>query len=110
VERAPTLPLSYPEALRLAARSFGNDYVVVEDQTIERSWGWVFSATSPQHARSGALEDMIVGLGCTLVDRLDGSVHSFDSSGPPSYWADEYERRRRRRRWLSALRGLLSRR
>ena len=60
--------------LNAAAQGESIEIVLLDEQTMERDWGWIFIYDSKQHLESGALEDMLFG-GPLAVMRDDGAAY-----------------------------------
>lgn len=67
--------------------------VMLDDQTIERVFGWVFRYNSRQYLESGDFMDMVPGVGPLVVFRHDGSAEFLTTSKPADRSLDEIEER-----------------
>jgi hypothetical protein len=56
--------------------------VIGDEQTQEKSYGWVFFYQSRGYAENGDPSAMLIGNGPVVVLRRDGSVHQFGSALP----------------------------
>jgi len=97
----PTVPsptgLTRDEALAIARRAVaaepnGDELVVLEDQTLERSFGWVFFYQTEPYLRTRDIRFMRPGIAPFVVDRFDGTVTFLTSSLPPDVAIDDFER------------------
>ena len=62
-------------------RSQGIDAVILDGETIEEPFGWVFFYQSRAWAERGEVSGLLVGNGPILVTR-DGSTHSLGTGEP----------------------------
>jgi len=65
---------------------------VLDDETIERPWGWVFFYDSSKHLETGRLSDRLAGNAPYIVDRHSGRLHSTGTAKPIDEYILEYER------------------
>jgi hypothetical protein len=69
-----------------------NRCVILEEETIEREWGWVFFYQSKKYVTSGDVEDMLVGNAPYIVNKknvqllLTGTAYDID------HYINEYEK------------------
>jgi len=75
-------------ALRVAG---GNDLVLLEDKTIERSFGWVFFYDSRKFLDTHDRLHALLGNAPLIVDRRDGSVHLTGTARPIQFYIERYE-------------------
>ena len=54
--------------------------VLLMDSNLESDFAWVFFYDSAKHVETGSYADALVGAGPILVDKADGTVHSFGSA------------------------------
>jgi hypothetical protein len=74
------------------ARPEGLDLVVIDDETIERDFGWVFFYESRRFLEAGRLEDKLAGNAPYIVDRRSGVLHITGTAHPIEYYISHYER------------------
>ena len=93
---------------RPADLPLGDELVLIEDDTIERDWGWVFFFTSRLWRDTGDPRYENHGEGPLIVNRYDGSVHTTGTSHPSEYYVTRYETEfaRNRQGWLLVLMDL----
>jgi hypothetical protein len=86
----------------------GDELVLVDDDTLEREWGWVFFFASRRWRETGLAALRHEGEGPLIVNRFDGSVHGTGTSRPSEYYVTRYETEFRRDRdgWLLVLREI----
>lgn len=82
-----------------SARSFisalqvegGNDLVLLEERTIEKSFGWVFFYDSRKFLETRDPLQALLGNAPLIVDRRDGSVHLTGTGRPIEFYIERYE-------------------
>jgi hypothetical protein len=86
----------------------GDELVLVDDDTLEREWGWVFFFASRRWRETGDPAYHSEGEGPLIVNRFDGSVHVTGTGRPSEYYLTRYETEFRRDRdgWLLVLREI----
>ena len=86
----------------------GDELELVDDDTLEREWGWVFFFASRRWRETGDPLLQSEGEGPLIVNRFDGSVVGTGTGRPPEYWVTRYETefRRDREGWLLVLREI----
>jgi hypothetical protein len=72
----------------------GDELVVIEEETIERPYGWVFVYNSRQYLETGQFRYMLAGNGPIVVERADGSMHQLGTALPMEESMRLYEERR----------------
>lgn len=50
------------------------DCCIIEDETLERAWGWVFFYQSKEYIQTGDLQYMLAGNAPYIVNRSSGKV------------------------------------
>lgn len=75
------------------ARTLGVELVILADQTIEFSTGWVFFYQSRSYIDRGAISDAIVGNAPLIISKRDGAVHVTGTALPIEDYIHEFERR-----------------
>jgi hypothetical protein len=66
-------------------------FVILDEHTIERSWGWVFFYDSRKHHETGDFQYMIAGNAPYIVNRFDGSMHVTGTARATEHYIAEYE-------------------
>src|SRR5262249_42839338 len=86
----------------------GDELVLVDDDTLERDWGWVFFFASRRWRETGEPALRNEGEGPLIVNRFDGQVVATGTGRPSEYFVTRYdtEFRRNREGWLLVLREL----
>jgi hypothetical protein len=69
----------------------GNKWVVIDEYTIEKKYGWIFSYNSQKFLETGDYSYSVVGNGPVIVNRKTGEVEEI--AGGPFYKKnlEEYE-------------------
>ena len=83
----------------------GDELVLVEDDTLEREWGWVFFFASRLWLETGDPVLEHHGAGPLIVNRYAGTVHATGTDHPSEYYVTRYETEfaRDREGWLLVL-------
>jgi hypothetical protein len=79
------------EATRLARASVPSEYVLLEEETLEESFGWVFFYQSPEFVRTGDFRDALVGNAPIVVLR-NGDVHATGTAHPLEHYIERFRR------------------
>ena len=96
---APQGPITRQQATEIARGAIsglkeGTEFVLFEDETVEKDWGWVFSFGTKAYLQSGNPMDIVPGTGPLVVEKEDGDYSFLSTSLPPDLAVAEYERRR----------------
>jgi hypothetical protein len=97
-------PLTKVEAREIAANELKQKsppddlFVICDEETIERLFGWVFFFQSERFLRTGEFRDRLAGNGPIMVNKYDATIEFGGTAMPPEYWIKEYERRRTSKR------------
>ena len=68
------------------------ELVILDEQTIETDFGWVFFWTSKEYHETGDFLYAIAGNAPLIVDRRDGSVHATSTADPVEKIVADYRR------------------
>jgi hypothetical protein len=68
---------------------------LVEEETIEKDFGWIFFYNSKEFLEDHNLSYMLAGNAPIIVDRHDGSVHKTGTAYSINHYIKEYENKRR---------------
>ena len=95
----PGGPITRERAVEIARAAIaplkrGTEFVLLEDQTVEKDWGWVFRYGTRKYAETRDPRAVIPGTGPLVVDRADGATTFLSTSVPPDRAIAEYEKRR----------------
>ena len=74
--------ITFEEAKQIALDRIGPDCALIDDATMEKSYGWYFCYQSKAYVQSGDFRDMLIGSGGFIVEREDGDVFEFGSAYP----------------------------
>jgi hypothetical protein len=91
--------LTINEALEIVSKRLhqmshsGDLFVVVEKNTIEKPFGWVFFYNSNRFVETGESRYRLAGNGPVIVNKHNGSVEFLGSSKPPFEIVAEYEQK-----------------
>ena len=69
-----------------------DELIVYSDETIERSWGWVFFHGSRQWRDTGDSDYALAGNAPVFVERDSGRVSYAGTANPVQYYIDNFER------------------
>lgn len=69
----------------------GDAEIVVNDDIVERDYGWLFTYTTAAFRRTHDLRHVLFGAGPVLVLRKDGSIVEFPSTVSPEQALSQYE-------------------
>ena len=67
---------------------------VVESETEEHDFGWVFYWTSREYLETGEIRYALGGNAPLIVDRNNGSIHVTGTARLTSEYVDEYRKKR----------------
>ena len=92
----PAGPVTKAQAQELARKSVSGrkpdtEFVILEDQTLEKDFGWVFRYANKEYADTRDPKTLIRGLGPVIVERETGAVHKLPTSLPPDRAIREFE-------------------
>jgi len=68
----------------------GLELILLNDATIERSFGWVFFYDSKRHNETRIIRDAVAGNAPIVVTR-DGSLHETGTAEPLEVYLDKFE-------------------
>ena len=80
---------------RLENRSYpgvSKDLVLLDEETIERPWGWVFFYNSKRFLETQDFLHALAGNAPYLVNRHTGEVRSTGTAYPAQHYIAEYEK------------------
>jgi len=77
--------------LRDSGEGERNDIVIVDDETSEREFGWVFFYNSRKHVETGDVLFGLVGNAPLIVDRHTGKLHVTGTGLPTECYIRAYE-------------------
>lgn len=68
------------------------DLAIIESDTIEGDFGWVFFYQSKKCLESGDFSDALVGNAPLLVSKRDGSLHETGTAEPVEFYIENFKR------------------
>lgn len=71
-------------------QSANDDFVIVENDTIETDFGWVFFYNSKQYLESGNISHALAGNAPIIVDRLTGEIAETGTAHDIDYYIQRY--------------------
>lgn len=71
-------------------RAAGEPLDIMKNQTLERSFGWVFFYNTQKYVETGEMKYMLGGNAPLIVDRINGHVHETGTAEPIEFYIDEY--------------------
>lgn len=88
--------LTKTEALELVAKKLqqlspDNPFIVVDEGTIEKPYGWVFFFNSKKYLETKEISDALAGNGPVIINKHDETVEFFGTFKSPSEFITEYE-------------------
>ena len=68
-----------------------DQYVILEEETIEKEWGWVFFYQSKKYIESGDIGEMLPGNAPYIVNKKNGRLHVAGTAEDIEYYINEFE-------------------
>ena len=65
---------------------------LIDSETIEKPFGWVFFYNSKKYLETQSFSDMIVGNAPILISRKDGAMHETGTAEPVEYYVENFEK------------------
>ncbi len=89
---------SKQRALEIARKSLselkpGTEFVIQEDKTVEKDFGWVFLYTTRKYLETKDPRTLIPGAGPLVVERAGGTTQYLPTSLPPDKAIEEFDKR-----------------
>ena len=69
----------------------GDRLVVLEEETIEKEYGWIFFYTSQRFLETGDIHDAVAGNAPIVVDRRTGELTPLGTAEPVENYLRRYE-------------------
>ena len=66
--------------------------VVMESETIEKQFGWIFFYNTKKYIETGDFKYMLAGNAPLIVDKDSGKVHETGTAHPIEYYIEEYKK------------------
>lgn len=93
------MKLDLKKAQEIAIKHLNSNYnvkgdvmVLLEDETIEKEYGWYFLSASRKFLETNDFSDMVLGNGAILVKKEEGNVIQFGTSQSVEYYIEQYEK------------------
>lgn len=67
------------------------EFVVVDDATIEKEWGWVFFYNTSEYQKSGSMDEDLMGNAPYIVNKNTGEIIETGTAYEIEYYIKEYE-------------------
>ena len=99
--RPPEGTITHERALAIAREAIlhlspGHEFVILEEQTVEKDYGWIFQFTTRRFLETRDPGTLVPGTGPLVVEKEGGATAFLATSVCPERAVEEYERRRRR--------------
>lgn len=78
------------EYLRTQEAEGAPELVLLVNETLERSFGWVFFYDSRSHHETGNIQDAIAGNAPIVVTKADGRIHVTGTAYPLEHYLRQY--------------------
>jgi hypothetical protein len=92
------MTLTFDEARKIAAayvssqeEGVGRELVLLDAETIERAFGWVFFYDSRMHFETGEFRYSLAGNAPIVVTRADGVLHETGTGRPLAEYLKRFE-------------------
>jgi hypothetical protein len=88
------MALTKAEARQLALnyiQSGSREVVLLDDKTMEKSFGWVFFFNSKRYVETGDDRYALYGNGPIVVTKADGQVHQIGTAFPLDHYLRRFE-------------------
>ena len=67
------------------------DCAILQNETIEKDWGWVFFYQSKAFIKTGDFRDMLAGNAPYIVNRYSGEIQVTGTAYPIEHYIQKYE-------------------
>lgn len=68
----------------------GEQFEIIDSETIEKKFGWVFFYNSKKYIETGDFRYMLAGNVPFIIDKVDGSLHETGTAESIDYYISEY--------------------
>lgn len=79
--------------LEILESDIGDLLTIIDKETIEKSFGWIFFYNSKKYLESGELSYMLAGNAPFIVSRVSGDIQEMGTAKPIDEYISEYEAR-----------------
>jgi hypothetical protein len=80
------------EGLGLGREDDVPDLTIIDNETIECDFGWVFLYETKKYLESGDFRDGLLGNAPIIVSKLDGSLHETGTAEPIEFYIENFKR------------------
>ncbi|MBN1919222.1 MAG: hypothetical protein JW889_15060 [Verrucomicrobia bacterium] len=92
--------ITYDEARRIAQEHLAgmpwacpdDEFIILDEHTIDRDFGWVFFYDSARHLQTQAMEDSLGGNAPVIVTRANGAVHDTGTAHAVEFYIANFEK------------------
>ena len=78
------------EYLKAREREAGLELVLIEQQTLERNFGWVFFYDTKRHLETGDFRHALAGNAPIVVTKADGRIHETGTAYPIEHYLKQF--------------------
>lgn len=94
----PSGPITKEKGIEIAKKALtelkpGTEFVILEDRTLEKDFGWVFLYSPKAFIETKDPRTLVPGAGPLVVLKADGSTQYLSTSVHPDRAVKEFERR-----------------
>ena len=76
----------------LAVEHLANEsFIILDQETIEKAWGWMFFYQSRRYVETGELTEMLAGNAPLIVERETGRILPCGTVRPIDHYIENYE-------------------
>ena len=86
--------------LRTKCQIPSDSFVIIENLTVEKPFGWIFFYDSKKYLETGSIDHAIAGNGPVFVNKRDGTIEFCGSHKSLQEFISEYERKWAEAQWL----------
>ena len=84
--------MTLQEAKELIVKKINNsEFLILDENTIEKDWGWVFFYQSSEYLKSGNISDCLAGNAPYIINRYTGEIIETGTARSIDYYIEEYE-------------------
>jgi hypothetical protein len=91
VDHAAARALVRDELAAMSPPSPGDEWLIIDEHTIERSWGWVFFYDSQRHWQTGDVRFAVAGNAPYFVRRANGAIFVAGTALPVEHYIERFE-------------------
>jgi hypothetical protein len=95
ITRDEAIDIAVSHLKHMSTRS-GIELQLMDKETLEKDFGWVFCYDSQAYISSGDLSQALAGNAPFIVDECDGTIHETGTAEPLEYYLERYRDQKRR--------------